>query len=132
MKLLVPTNYIIVPPGINGYKNLSRFQKCEREFVKGNGRNVKIFYSDSYEVIKIVKYIRHGRVLTYTRFKLSRKLQELFVGNFLKRKLQFNFVNPEEKIFIFDVNESTKCLDFGFIMGYKKYLFLKLQFIFCQ
>ena len=23
------------------------------------------------------------------------------------------------KIFIFDVYESTKCLDFGFIMGYK-------------
>ena len=90
----VPTNSIIVPPGINGYKNTSRFQKCEREFVKGNGRNVKMFYSDSYEVRKIVKYIRHGRVLnTYTRFKLTRKLQELFVRNLFKRKLQFNFVS---------------------------------------
>ena len=42
---------------------MSRFPKCEREFVKGNGRNVKMFYSDSYEVRKIVKYIRHERVL---------------------------------------------------------------------
>ena len=37
---------------------MSRFPKCEREFVKGNGRNVKMFYSDSYEVRKIVKYIQ--------------------------------------------------------------------------
>jgi hypothetical protein len=46
-----------------GTKTRLDFPKCEREFVKGNGRNVKIFYSDSYEVRKIVKYIRHGRVL---------------------------------------------------------------------
>ena len=55
-----------------GTKTRLHFKKCEREFVKGNGRNVKMFYSDSYEVEKIVKYMRR------TRFKLTRKL---FVGN---------------------------------------------------